>query len=526
MEKIGFNNLRSLENTGLISLKPINFLVGINNSGKSTFLRTFPLMRQSVESRIIGPLLWYGSYVDFGSFEDTLYSASENKQISFNFNFNIRNAEMLALGNFHFNYYYLMEKKNPFNHEININAKINIASGTRNNSLVKSFELQIEDNIIQVEIDANKVESMKVNNTSCSSFTSELLINPASQGFLPTFVSSNSTVRGFDRKAILNALYSRLMDYHFPTTSEETIISLILSTPLDSSEEMLKHFKNYPQGTKTWKKNVQEWDLNSSEFKRIRDLFFVFHLSDLTTIVNSYLHRFSENIRYIAPVRASAERYYRMQNLAVDEIDHRGQNLAMFLSNLTVSEKKGFEKWTNELFGVKFLTVGKLGQLSITVNDNSSTEGRNLTDTGFGYSQILPIITQLWFLEKNRSTQLYRSPQNYPFATVIPITYAIEQPELHLHPSMQSKLVDAFVDTITRGRDQKKDIRLIIETHSESIINKMGHLIHEQKINPQDVNVLIFEPNEKNQNSDVRISSFDSDGYLTNWPIGFFEPEI
>src|SRR5437899_3142974 len=70
LNDIRIQNLRSLVDTGSISLKPLTLLVGANSSGKSTFLRFFPLLRQSVETPTDAPLLWFGRYVDFGSLEE------------------------------------------------------------------------------------------------------------------------------------------------------------------------------------------------------------------------------------------------------------------------------------------------------------------------------------------------------------------------------------------------------------------------------------------------------------------------
>ena len=72
MNSIQVKNLRSLTDTGKIDVKKINILVGTNSSGKSTFLRIFPLLKQSFNKKINGPILWCGDdddYVDFGSFE-------------------------------------------------------------------------------------------------------------------------------------------------------------------------------------------------------------------------------------------------------------------------------------------------------------------------------------------------------------------------------------------------------------------------------------------------------------------------
>ena len=50
MQSVGIKNLRILEDTGFIDIKPITLLLGANSSGKSTFLRFFPLIKQSVEN--------------------------------------------------------------------------------------------------------------------------------------------------------------------------------------------------------------------------------------------------------------------------------------------------------------------------------------------------------------------------------------------------------------------------------------------------------------------------------------------
>ncbi|MBU5877207.1 AAA family ATPase, partial [Vibrio cholerae O1] len=65
----------------------------------------------------------------------------------------------------------------------------------------------------------------------------------------------------------------------------------------------------------------------------------------------------------------------------------------------------------------------------------------------FAQSQILPILTQLWFSSINQ-------PQtNGRFAPAITNKYlVIEQPELHLHPRFQAKMVDVFIKVINYVR--------------------------------------------------------------------------
>ena len=54
MNAIRLRNYRCFEDTGLIELKRINLLVGANSSGKSSFLKFFPLLKQSLNIRLNG----------------------------------------------------------------------------------------------------------------------------------------------------------------------------------------------------------------------------------------------------------------------------------------------------------------------------------------------------------------------------------------------------------------------------------------------------------------------------------------
>jgi len=61
----------------------------------------------------------------------------------------------------------------------------------------------------------------------------------------------------------------------------------------------------------------------------------------------------------------------------------------------------------------------------------------------------------------------------------------IEEPESHLHPYLQSKLADFFVDAIQFKKDLST--QLIIETHSEYLIRKLQYLVANKSIRSEDV---------------------------------------
>lgn len=72
MESIRLKNYKCFEDTGLLALKPLTFLVGSNSSGKSSFLEFFALLQQSMFTSRDGAFLWVGNNVDLNDFQVVL----------------------------------------------------------------------------------------------------------------------------------------------------------------------------------------------------------------------------------------------------------------------------------------------------------------------------------------------------------------------------------------------------------------------------------------------------------------------
>jgi hypothetical protein len=79
-------------------------------------------------------------------------------------------------------------------------------------------------------------------------------------------------------------------------------------------------------------------------------------------------------------LRATAERYYRIQHLSVKEVDQNGTNLPSFLDSLSERQINEFKDWTRKNFNF-YVTISKLkGHYSIKVSlvdgiDNLSIGG-------------------------------------------------------------------------------------------------------------------------------------------------------
>ena len=68
--------------------------------------------------------------------------------------------------------------------------------------------------------------------------------------------------------------------------------------------------------------------------------------------------------------------------------------------------------------------------------------------------------------------------------------FVIENPEIHLHPKAQSKLLDFFCFLAARG------LQVIIETHSDHIFNGLRKNIKMGRISERDSNIYFFRQDE------------------------------
>ena len=77
-------------------------------------------------------------------------------------------------------------------------------------------------------------------------------------------------------------------------------------------------------------------------------------------------------------------------------------------------------------------------EYEVVVRAKGSHEDVALTDVGFGVSQVLPVVVECLYVPAN--------------STII-----MEQPELHLHPSVQASLADLFIDAIHARKKERSD---------------------------------------------------------------------
>lgn len=141
---------------------------------------------------------------------------------------------------------------------------------------------------------------------------------------------------------------------------------------------------------------------------------------------------------------------------------------------------------------------GKLGhELKVSLVEGGPTH--DLTHVGVGVSQVLPILVMSLLADGDT-------------------TLIFEQPELHLHPKVQTRLSDFFLSIVLMGK------QCLIETHSEYLINRLRYrAAAEGDDNRVTNNIKVYFVEKTDGSSNFREVKVNEYGAILDWPEGFFD---
>lgn len=509
LESIRIENLRSIQDSGYINLKPLNILVGTNSSGKSTFLRSFPLLSQSINKSLRGPVSWFDvTSVDFGDYVTAKNKfVSEEETIKFSFKIKIENRHIKF---YRFRYFNIGRGSSAIkylasNTDVTISLNNDVKGTFINQIIIKLKDLDIDMNVDKrysdVKILINKDKDMTNYGVKSKwNFTTN-------HGLMPMF--SYKEDNDFQVQTF-NLAVKKLAQFCDRRFKKQERIGSLFNISDNSKETLLESIKNTKIAS--LKKNTESWNINNESFQEVYYLWITSQIPSILNIIDFELKEFYWECGYIAPSRAEASRYYRNQELQVEDVDAYGRNLQEFISSLTDKQYENYSLFTNDILGVKIGVTNTTGHQSIFLEDKNGKF--NLADVGFGYSQILPIITKLWHITQKKQFE-YNAQR----------CVVIEQPELHLHPAMQAKIADAFIKTIEICEENHIKIKLLIETHSQALINRIGRRVAEGVIKNDDVSLILFEKDNEGKNSQIKQTYYKTNGQIKDWPYGFFDPK-
>ena len=247
----------------------------------------------------------------------------------------------------------------------------------------------------------------------------------------------------------------------------------------------------FPSEAKTYYKNAYFLNLFEAEYE---------------SMMNS--------IHYIGPLCEYPRREYTWSGASPSEVGSRGERTIEAILSATLTEDTAnpekpslqakIAHWLKELkliheFSVKEIAPGTNLYRAMVRRDPESPETL-LTEVGFGVSQILPALVQLHYVPEGS-------------------TVLMEQPEIHLHPSVQSGLADVIMSVA-----KERNLHVIVENHSEHMLRRFQRRVAENTY-PADEIKLYFCENIEGESRLVDLQ-LDEYGEILNWPPDFFGEEM
>lgn len=221
-----------------------------------------------------------------------------------------------------------------------------------------------------------------------------------------------------------------------------------------------------------------------------------------------------QDVYYLGPLRAFPKRNYNWAGEEPLDMGEAGELVVAALlaarqRDERISLGKGIPRPTLEQYVAQWLKeLGLIHEFRVVpvaegshlyevrVQKSRRAAEVLITDVGFGVSQILPVLVLCFYVPEG--------------STVI-----LEQPEIHLHPSVQAGLADVFIDAW-----EKRKVQVVVESHSEHLLRRLQRRIAEEKF-PQD-DVGLYFCKEEDGVSKLDTLEIDLFGSISNWPQDFF----
>ena len=210
-----------------------------------------------------------------------------------------------------------------------------------------------------------------------------------------------------------------------------------------------------------------------------------------------------EGLHYIGPLRIRPQRFYldtggKPENIAPDGANAMDALIASERGDsLLLTLLRDMFKAMDLVEDFNVIPIDRNRRLYAAIVTQAGIES-SLADVGFGVSQVLPVITMLL---------------SAPPKSII----LLEQPELHLHPNAQAALADLLLEVA-----EKRNLQLIVESHSEHIVRRLQRRIAEadsEFAKPENIKMYYCQPGE----GGATIGEVDVDrfGQIANWPEKF-----
>lgn len=238
------------------------------------------------------------------------------------------------------------------------------------------------------------------------------------------------------------------------------------------------------------------------------------YFGPIAWVFNQRFENLMEQIAYLGPLRDAPRRAYIWAGDVPQVIGKHGERAIEALIAAERSSEKDHTSllepvtgWMRQLGLVEDFVIKPIDRdrryYETRVRTVANAVDDCIADVGFGVSQALPIVTQLFFV---------------PEGSIV----LLEQPEIHLHPSAQAALADLFLHVA-----EERNLQLIIESHSEYLLTRLQRRIAEadyEFANPENIRLYFCEITaDGSKITEVEANQY---GEIVNWPENFFGDKV
>lgn len=232
-----------------------------------------------------------------------------------------------------------------------------------------------------------------------------------------------------------------------------------------------------------------------------------------------------DNVRYLGPLRDEPKQFYPLEGAAdPTDVGLRGEftaavltshrdTVVRYISSIDWQERGSQATpieapldvavldWLRHLDVVNKFDAsdrGVFGHDLRVATEQQDTKLHSLVHVGVGVSQVLPILVMALIAR--------------PGSVLI-----FEQPELHLHPRVQTRLADFLLSVSVGGK------QCLVETHSEYLINRLRLRVAEDENDTIGEVFAMYYVTKANGATQYKRVTINEYGAVPDWPEGFFD---